>query len=89
MADKYVAGWNMPGYMPDMDPAEFETCADAREFLASEFERVADALDEGSENDLPEDLDTLHEAAKHLRSLKNDAEYGQTIGQWHYWITTA
>jgi hypothetical protein len=29
----YVAGWYLPGYPPEMDPAEFESIEEACEFL--------------------------------------------------------
>ena len=39
----YVAGWNVPGYTPDMDPREFKRFDDAREFLISELSDLNDA----------------------------------------------
>jgi len=29
----YVAGWNMPGYLPETDPVEFDTFTDAIDYL--------------------------------------------------------
>lgn len=37
---RFVAGWNMPGYMPDSEPAEFDNAEDARAY-------IADAMGEG------------------------------------------
>lgn len=34
----YVANWNMPGYMPDSDPAFFTNDSDAREYIAEQME---------------------------------------------------
>lgn len=48
----YVAGWNAPGYVPDMDTREserfddtreFERFDDAREFLISELSDLDDS----------------------------------------------
>lgn len=30
---RYVAGWNMPGFMPDSEPAEFDNADDALEYI--------------------------------------------------------
>lgn len=30
---RYVAGTNIPGYMPDSEPAEFETFEEARSYI--------------------------------------------------------
>ena len=34
----YVAGWNMPGYLPDTDPAVFQTEDDATSYLVREID---------------------------------------------------
>lgn len=53
----YVAGWNMPGYLPDTDPVHFDTFEDAREYIASELESYADERSdlEGFEEAFAED----------------------------------
>ena len=38
----FIAGWSLPGCLPEMDPATFETEAEAREFIADERNRFAD-----------------------------------------------
>jgi len=42
----YVAGWNMPGYLPDRDSALplFTTLGDARAYLADELDRASDDM---------------------------------------------
>lgn len=32
--DGWVAGWNMPGYLPEMEPAIFDTEEEAFNFIA-------------------------------------------------------
>lgn len=73
---KYVAGWNMPGYMPDMDPAEFETADEALEFIHA-------SIEEGIEQ---EELDMPIEDISQLKADAN-GEFGATIGKYHYWIS--
>ena len=34
----YVAGWNMPGYLPDTDPAVFQTEDEATSYLIREID---------------------------------------------------
>ena len=39
---RFVAGWNMPGYLPEMEPAVFDHLGDAIAFLIDEINRIAD-----------------------------------------------
>lgn len=41
---KYIVGWNMPGYMPETDPVEFDDFAEAREYLVEELDRSTDMI---------------------------------------------
>lgn len=41
----YIAGWNTPGCLPEMDPAECDTVAEAWEYLADEIARDAAEVD--------------------------------------------
>lgn len=45
----YTAGWNMPGYMPDTELAQFDDADTARVYIAGELEREADEIDEGAD----------------------------------------
>ena len=38
----YIAGWNMPGYLPETDPAVFETEGEAIGYLTYEIDRIWD-----------------------------------------------
>lgn len=42
----FCAGFNMPGYMPDSEPVNFETWAEAAEYIAEQMTEAADNLDE-------------------------------------------
>lgn len=68
----WAAGWNMPGYMPDSDPAIFAGHDDA-------LGHIGYALDDEEES---EEIDTARENLDACRG-----EYGVTVGKYHYWIT--
>ncbi len=68
---RFVAGRNMPGYMPDNEPASFDSAEDARAYIADEMEQEND--------DVPEDAV--------LECRNGSGEYGATFGNWHYWVT--
>lgn len=86
----WIAGWNMPGYMPDNEPSAFDDCDDAREYLALSIEDDADCIDvRQSPEDAPK-MQALREAAAKLREAietEPDSEFGQTVGQLHYFVT--
>lgn len=91
----WVAGWNMPGYMPDSEPAEFETFADACEYIADAMEEQAVEAYElvgcaDGEEERSEEGTALDATAKHVRALADTAgEYGETVGKYHYFIAEA
>lgn len=81
---RYVAGWNMPGYMPDSEPTEFDDEDDARAYIADEMESAAYAeLEDGEHTNEREQA--LLEAAARVRA--GFGEYGETVGKYHYFIT--
>lgn len=45
----YLAIINMPGYLPETEPVEFESCADAWRYLLEELERDWDAAEENGD----------------------------------------
>lgn len=78
----YAAGWNMPGYMPDNPPALFLDVNAAREYIADEIERETEntSQDETSPEESAGSL--AIEALK-----KPGGEYGETIGNYHYFVS--
>jgi hypothetical protein len=56
----YVAGWNMAGYLPEMEPCHFLTHEEARRFLIAEILDRADYL---GESEFDEDKDRADAAA--------------------------
>jgi hypothetical protein len=88
----WVAGCNMPGYMPDSEPARFETWDEARDAIVSDLEEALElaAYDENGNllaGDASEEAKELEGAIEHLKEhIAEGVEYGETIGSWHYWI---
>jgi len=91
----YCAGWNMPGYMPDSQPAQFLDADDARSYLADQMREDMDDLDnDESDDDSQRDpvATELREQADLLDASSAEdsaAEYGRTIGKTHYFLTLA
>lgn len=75
----YSAGFNMPGYMPDNEPAFFLSDTDAREYIADEIERSIDEEED-------EEIIAAHEEAA-ARVRAGAGEYGETIGNYHYFVS--
>lgn len=88
--ERWVAGWNMPGYMPDSEPAEFDDFDDAKEYIADEIDRAAEHLEDGAyqleDEALTEKAETLREDANKIRNL-DEGDFGATLGNYHYFIT--
>jgi hypothetical protein len=79
-----VAGFNMPGYMPDSEPCRFSDFDEAREYLADMLETFADECDSEEPEDIAE-AELMRNGAVEIR--KGDGELGVTIGNHHYWAT--
>lgn len=79
---KYCAGWNMPGYMPDSEPAEFDSAQEAREYIAETLERLLDDESIISEEEAP-NLQALIET---IRSESGELQTGNLYGNV-YWVT--
>jgi hypothetical protein len=75
----YSAGWNMPGYMPDSEPARFLSDSDARCY-------ISDEMDNAAEQEEDEEKREAIESAS-LAVLRGSGEYGATVGEYHYFVT--
>jgi hypothetical protein len=86
MRRPWSAGWNMPGYMPDNGPAFFETCDEAREYIAESMREHAEQLAE-SDKEKADELEAS--AAELIRQTEEerDSDHGETVADLHYWIT--
>ena len=75
----YSAGWNMPGFMPDNVPSLFTDADTAREFIAEALESAAgDSEDSAQITELTSQADAVRAGT---------GEFGETIGEFHYFIT--
>ncbi|MGZ6199169.1 MAG: hypothetical protein ACXWNL_16155 [Vulcanimicrobiaceae bacterium] len=82
----WAAGWNMPGYMPDNPPAIFETWEEARDYIVAELESVKDNAEENAADaDSIADLDST---IARLNAADDGNDYGETLGDSHYFITS-
>lgn len=84
----WSAGWNMPGCLPDAEAARFLDADSAREYIADEMAREADARGEEltvSEIVADAQIVALNDAAETIRD--GSGEFGQTIGSYHYFVT--
>lgn len=77
----FVAGWNMPGYMPDNDPATFATFDDAKRYIIAEL-KIAE------ENaDTEDEAETLAAFAEDVNL--QSGPFGATCCKYHYFVTEA
>lgn len=75
---RFVAGLNMPGYMPDSDPAEFDNAEDAKRYIIEEIKRS----EEGAETE--DEAETLAAFAEDV-NLEGD-EFSAQCGKYVYWV---
>jgi hypothetical protein len=83
----WLAGWNRPGYMPDGEPAEFESFGDALQYLHGELkleaERAAERGDEQGEEDADK-LETL--AARLVETVPANRDFAANAAGYEWWI---
>ena len=74
---KFVAGWNMPGYLPDAEPVEFDDSEEAMEY-------IRDAMREDAEGN-----GWSREDAEAIDGIEADGagEFGVTMYGRHYFVT--
>lgn len=80
---RFVAGWNMSGYMPDGEPASFDSVEDARGYIADEMEVYAEMIE--GDIGFGHLVDPLLAVAAEVRA--GSGELGVTVGNYHYWVT--
>ena len=74
---KFVAGWNMPGYLPDSEPEEFDDSEEAMEYIREEMRR--DAEGNGWSREDAEGIDGIE--------ADGAGEFGVTMYGRHYFVT--
>lgn len=80
---RYTIGWNMPGYLPEMEPYTVDTADEAKRAMIDELLRHADQVDEGDHNI----ADELSHIAEDLNLCDVSQGWSETIDNLHYWIT--
>jgi len=91
----YVAGWNMPGFLPEMDPVE-GTEKECRDFLAEELadlEENARAAAESRTRLAWDDASQAEDEAEEYRRAREAIQSGESLaamaGGSVYWVRQA
>ncbi len=90
----FSAGWNMPGYMPDSDPALFTSHSDAIDYIRDEIERARDEAEESHNAEHEGDDhataftggEDAEAAAARLEQVKDGEDTQEQVGQYVYWV---
>ncbi len=81
----FVAGCNMPGYLPDDEPAQFDTFEEAKAYILELMQWHLDSeegniyADEAALETLAECLDWAH---------VQTGDFGITASNTHYWVSS-
>ena len=80
--NEWVAGWNMPGYLPESEPVGFDSWEDAHAYIVESVER---AWDDGDDEGYLSAHTELHLAAPGVPywvSVEGDrVRYWVTVGE--------
>ena len=74
---RFVAGCNMPGYLPDAEPYLFDTSEEAMAYIRDLMRDAAGDHDRWSDEDIAA-IDTI--------AADPDGEFGVTVYGWHYFV---
>jgi hypothetical protein len=89
----WIVGTNMPGYLPDSEPNEYDSHADAKAALIDEIEcdidGEQDALGSDDETDaaISDIVIDLQQVLDWAKALPEGHEFGSTANNRHYWLT--
>lgn len=84
----FSAGWNMPGFMPDCAPGDFETVEEAADYLADSMEDTADYLEDSADYGDLKKAEGMREQAGHVRTSTGEVSFYAADGLV-YWIAQA
>lgn len=82
--NRFMIGWNMPGYLPEMDPYMVVGADDAKRAMIDELLRSADHADEIENHEIAEELSAL---AEELNLSDVSQGWDATVDNLAYWIT--
>ena len=77
---RWVAGYNMAGYLPDSEPAEFDNAEDAKQYIIDAVKRAEDETEDETE------AETLCAFAEDV-NLETADEFSAQCLQYVYWVT--
>ena len=77
---RFVAGCNMPGYLPNSEPCVFDTSDEAIAYVRDLMRDAADDDDRWSDDDI---------AAIETIAADPRGEFGVTVYGWHYFVAIA
>ena len=75
----WLAGYNIPGYLPDAEPVESADWHEARDHLLWVLDSMADEGDD-------EDADLYSKFTFHLLAMKPNNKIGWNVGKYHWFI---
>lgn len=84
---KYSAGYNMPGYMPEMDPFETDDFDDAREFIVDELDNAGDIAANSDDADAANECEDAKEDAENWTATGGNMYWSAYCDGYVYWIT--
>jgi len=79
----YVIGFNLPGYLPEMEPYAVATPDTAKRAMIEELLRDAESAAQYGDEDLATELS---EVAEDLNLTNIEEGWGEIIGNTSYWI---
>jgi hypothetical protein len=84
MTKLWIAGYNMAGYLPEMEPAEFADFGEAVQFLAEELELDAERMADENNESAAEACDALKREL--IDNAAPNREWSGTARGCEYWI---
>lgn len=76
----YTIGWNMPGYLPEMEPYTLDTADEAKRAMIDEMLHTADLAD------IEDEAEALTHAAEDLNLEDVSLGWSNTVYDMAYWI---
>lgn len=83
--DKYIAGWNMPGCLPEAEPCGFATFDEAKRYIIEELKNMECTSGGYGDQDLAEEYCHLAEDV----NLESGPFDTMVLDDYVYWVTPA
>lgn len=84
MPKMWSSGWNVPGYLPEVEPRNYHEWERSRDALMAALDDAADDWQEDS----PESARLYAEARELFAALPNGAEATARIGNYVWWLAS-